>query len=217
MRYIVLIFICFSLNIFGQSNTKAGWLPKVNVSSKISSKIKWVHSIETKELIYDNDVTFQHNAIDVSSVFSVKTNLNNSLNLGYVVRLKQQKLIHKFIQQFNIIHSYNALKIGHRFGFEQYYTNNKKPNYKVRYRTALLRALNGDRIDIKEYYFKFNNELLWNFNKKDLEIRVTPYLGYQLTQKNKIELGIDYRLNKFINNNNTENNFLIRTTWYISL
>ena len=67
---------------------------------------------------------------------------------------------------------------------------------------------------MKEFYLKLGNELLYDFT--DLEIRITPYLGYQISKKDRIEFGLDYRLREFIKNN-TQNDLWFRTTWYISL
>lgn len=72
--------------------------------------------------------------------------------------------------------------------------------------------MNGDRIDIREFYFKLGNEYLWDFRSNKLEIRLTPYLGYQVSQKDRIEFGLDYRTVKL-----NDNNLWFRTTWYISI
>ena len=40
--------------------------------------------------------------------------------------------------------------------------------------------------------------------------------GYQVSKKDRIEFGLDYRLGEFIKNN-TQNDLWFRTTWYISL
>ena len=43
-------------------------------------------------------------------------------------------------------------------------------------------------------------------------VRFTPYLGYQLNNKDRIEFGLDYRTVKF-----NDSNLWSRTTWYISI
>ncbi|CAL2088935.1 DUF2490 domain-containing protein [Tenacibaculum sp. 190524A02b] len=199
-----------------QTTFSNGWLPKVNFSKKISSTVKWVNSIEARQLVYKDNFQFTHSLLDISSIVSVKTNLNQSVNLGYIIRFKGEKTVHRLTQQYSIITNYDALKIGHRFGFEEFFEDKKTPQFRTRYRIALQKALSGEKVDVKEWYFKLTNEYLWQFNKEDLEIRLSPYLGYQLSKKDKLEFGLDYRLGSLINSYNSHN-LWFRTTWYISL
>ncbi|PWG06772.1 DUF2490 domain-containing protein [Polaribacter aquimarinus] len=104
--------------------------------------------------------------------------------------------------------------MGHRFAFEQFYQPKKQTTFRTRYRISTEKPLNGERVDVKEFYIKFANEYLCDFS--DFEIRVTQYLGYQASKKDKIEFGLYYRVSDFISNQ-TENTLWLRTTWYISL
>lgn len=145
---------------------------------------------------------------------SFKTGLNKSFNFGYLLRLKNEETIHRTFQHFNIIQQQLTYKLAHRFAFEQFYQDGFSPTFRTRYRIGFQKALNGEQLDLKEFYIKIANEYLYNFN--DLEVRLTPFLGYQMTKKNRVELGLDYRLSQFINNR-TKNNIWFRATWYISL
>lgn len=201
---------------FAQSNTTVGWLPKVNVSTKLLKKTKWVNSIEAREVLYKDTFQFTHNLVDISSIFSVKTDLNQSLNVGYILRFNEGSTIHRFVQHYNIVQHFTSSKLGHRLGFEQFYQSETKPQYRTRYRATFQKALNGEKVDVKEWYIKISNEYLYQFNKEDFEVRISPYLGYQLSEKDKLEFGIDYRLGKLLDDVN-KNSFWIRTTWYISI
>ncbi|WP_159951916.1 DUF2490 domain-containing protein [Polaribacter septentrionalilitoris] len=106
------------------------------------------------------------------------------------------------------------LKLAHRFAFEQFYQTQKQTTFRTRYRISSEKPLNGERVDVKEFYLKVVNEYLYDFS--DLEIRLIPYLGYQASKKDKIEFGLDFSVNSFIKNE-TENTLWFRTTWYIYL
>lgn len=210
--FIVFFFTC--LHVKSQSNLDAGFLPKIVLSKKISNKTKWVNSIESRSIFYDDVYQFSHSLIDFSTILSLKTNLNQSFNFGYIIRFRDSKKIHRTFQHYNFVSQFSSVKLAHRFAFEQFYESKQQTTFRTRYRFSLEKALNGEKVDVKEFYIKVGNEYLYDF--EDLEIRLTPYLGYQASKKDKIEFGLDYRLSSFVNNA-TENNFWFRATWYISL
>ena len=78
--------------------------------------------------------------------------------------------------------------------------------------------MNGESIDPKEFYLKFNNEYLNAFERReyDLEIRFSPLLGLKLNERNQLELGLDYRLDSFLENK-TRNHFWTSINWYLKL
>ena len=210
----LLIFMVFSsYTVLSQNNFDAGFLPKVVLSKKLSNKTKWINSLEQRTIFYDEDYQFTHSLVDVSSIYSIKTSSNQSFNFGYILRFRNSEIIHRAFQHYNFINRFSSLKIGHRFAFEQFYQPKKQTTFRTRYRVSAEKPLNGERVDVKEFYIKFANEYLYDFS--DLEIRFTPYLGYQASKKDKIEFGLDYRVSDFITNR-TQNTFWFRTTWYIS-
>lgn len=215
-QLLVFFVFIFALNMFSQADTNLGFLPKVVLSKKINEVSKWVNSIEQRTIFYDEEIQFSHNLLDISSIYSLKIGQNQSLNFGYILRFRDSETIHRTFQHYNFLETYNALKVGHRFALEQFYQTEKQTTFRTRYRVSLEKPLNGERVDVKEFYLKLGNEYLYDFAEKDLEVRVTPYLGYQVSKKDKVEFGIDYRVGNFLNNA-TENNFWFRTTWYISI
>lgn len=210
------LIIVLSLKLNAQSNSSFGWLPKINTSTKVNNNTKWVNSIEARERLYKKQLEFKHKLVDVTSVISFKTNINQSFNIGGVVRFSTKNTVYRLLQHYNFITSFNGLKLANRIGFEQFFANNTQPKYRTRYRATLQKSLSGDRVDAKEFYLKYTNEYLYNFNKKDLEIRFAPYLGYKISKNEKIEFGFEYRLSNFLNNL-TKNNLWFRTTWYLVL
>lgn len=218
MKKVVVVFLfCVIFQVQSQSNFSGGWLPKINLSTKISDKIKWVNSVEFREDLYSNkQFNFQYKLIDVTSVISFKTNINESFNVGYVVRFFDKKVVYRFLQHYNFILNFDELKLANRLGFEQFFAEKSKPQYRTRYRMAIQKALQGQRIDVKEFYIKMANEYLYQFTKEDLETRLVSYIGYKLSKNEKLEFGFEYRLSKFLKNT-PKNNLWFRTTWYISL
>lgn len=215
-KLLFVLFLGGSFLSFAQSNFTGGWLPKVNMSKKLSDKTKWVNSIEAREVLYTDAFEFTHNLVDVSTILSMKTDLNQSVNVGYILRFKEGETIHRLLQHFNIVQNFDGLKLAHRLGMEQFFQKNVRPQYRTRYRATLQKALSGEKVDVKEWYIKIANEYLYQFNQEDFELRVSPYLGYQLSKKDKLEFGLDYRLGKLLDSPH-KHSLWFRTTWYISI
>ncbi len=60
--------------------------------------------------------------------------------------------------------------------------------------------LNGQTLDPKELFIKVSNEYLNAFQQSeyDLEIRIAGFIGYVFSPKTKLEIGLDNRLDAFI-------------------
>ncbi|WP_445748800.1 DUF2490 domain-containing protein [Polaribacter sp.] len=201
--------------VFSQSNFELGLLPKAIFSKEISEKTKWINSVELRTILYDDNFQITHSLIDLSTILSQTTGLNQSFNFGYILRARDQEIIHRTFQYYNFVNQYGSLKLAHRFAFEQFFQSKKRTTYRIRYQISAEKPLNGERVDVNEFYLKMGNEYLYNFDN-NLEIRFTPYLGFRATKKDRIEIGFDYRISEFIENS-TMNNLWFRTTWYISL
>jgi hypothetical protein len=217
-RKIVILFVVYfiSSNLIGQSNFDKGFLPKVVLSKKVSNTLKWVNSLESRTIMYDDEDQFSLNLLDISSIISLKTNLNQSFNFGYILRFRDTETIHRTFQHYNVVNQFTSLKVGHRFAFEQFYQTKRNTTLRSRYRVSIEKPLNGEKTDVGEFYLKFGNEYLYDFQNTDLEVRFTPYLGFKASKTDRVEAGFDYRVGNFISNT-TENNLWFRVTWYISL
>ncbi len=213
-RYALVIILFFQLSkAFSQIETQLGFLPKINTSTKLTKSVKWVNSIESRELVYNDQWKLTHSLIDIASIFSFKTSIDQSLNIGYLIRFRDGQVIHRILQQYNFVNLQDNHRTAHRIGFEQEFFKDQSTRFRTRYRFTYEKPLNGNKIDLEEFYLKLGAETLYNFTTEDLEFRLLPYLGYQITKKNKVELGIDTRLNGFLNDNTASKNWL-RITWY---
>lgn len=216
MRKIVcVLFFITSIICKAQNNFDVGFLPKIVISKSLSKKTKWVNSIESRATIYDESFQFKHDLVDLSSIISFKSGYNQSINLGYIVRFRGERVIHRTFQHYNIVQTLNAAKLAHRFALEQFFENNRSLTHRTRYRINYEKSLNGERIDAKEFYIKLGNEYLYDFNN-DLEIRLTPFVGFQISKNEQIEFGLDYRLSEYLTSQPQHVTFF-RTTWYINL
>ncbi|MGC9354197.1 MAG: DUF2490 domain-containing protein [Mariniphaga sp.] len=155
---------------------------------------------------------------DFALTTSRKTGLNNALAGGYLIRLRGEESFHRFIQQFTVVKRYETLRMAHRFSSDQTFNADTPWELRLRYRITAEVPLSGQSVDPGEFYLKLNNEYLnsWQEGEPDLEIRLVPLTGYEFTDNNKLEFGLDYRLSSFIDGN-SRNSFWLNIGWYFKI
>ncbi len=224
MKNIFFIFfvILSYCTIQAQSEFSSGLLPGIRVSAKISDQFKWINSIQSRQIFIDNtkekSLDYEYILTDISSLFSIKVGAHGIFNIGYLIRLQDGTAIHRSIQQYNLVQDFERLRIGHRFATDQTFNIAIPPQYRLRYKISLEKPLAGNKVDPKEFYLKLGNEYLgiYQSNEVTLEIRVLPFIGYEINHKNKIELGIDYRLSDFLDSG-SENDMWLSINWFYAI
>jgi hypothetical protein len=125
---------------------------------------------------------------------------NTTVGGGYLLRAEDGEFENRTIQQISFSKKYSGFRMAHRVMTDQTFANNSKPELRLRYRISSEIPLEGQSLDVKEFYLKINNEYLnsWQGHEYDLEIRGVALLGYSVSSVNDLEIGIDYRLDSFI-------------------
>ena len=221
-----LIFIFFSTVSHGSAQNlyQLGTLPTINVNKKFDKdwalNFKWESRQSFRRGTFGKESTsgLEYILSDLSLIASKKVGLNNSLAAGYLVRILDDRVVHRTIQQFTIVDKYGRVRVAYRFAADQTFIPNAANEYRLRFRLGALFPLNGDTVDPKEFYFKLNHEYLNSLESDiyDLEIRALPLLGYEFTDNNKVEIGLDYRFNSFINPI-LVHRFWFSLNWYLVL
>ena len=207
-----------------QSVTNLGVLPKLNIKKKFENL--WALNLEIaprieiaegRSLSTLENETF-YSLTDITTIVSRTVGVSNSIGLGYLARIEDEDIAHRFIQQYVVIDYQDTYRIAHRIRTDQTFRQDRMPTFRIRYRISSDIALRGQTVDPDEFYFKISNEYLGVFRNQtnDLEIRLTPTLGYNLKNKNKIELGLDYRIDSFINSD-PDHRYWIQVGYYLSL
>jgi hypothetical protein len=211
-----------------QSLYRVGTMPAVNINFGLPDN--WALNFKTESrLLFQSGQFgqepfrgFDYLLSDISMIVSKKTGLNTSLAGGYLIRILENQAIHRTIQQFSIVRKFNSFRLAHRFSADQSFNLNpngefqfKYVEYRLRYRIAAEFPLNGQSVDPREFYLKINNEYLygWQNSDNDIEIRIVPLLGYNFVENSKLEFGLDYRLDSFLNNT-ARNSFWLSINWF---
>ncbi len=205
-----------------QSNLEVGSLPAINLNSDLGNGYRLNFKWESRQIIESvseadaNRVNFVLS--DFSAIVSKKVDLRSSIAGGYLIRFEGDAVIHRTIQQFALVRRLTGIRIGHRFASDQTFGKKEDFSFRLRYRLTGEFPLSGQEVDNKEFYLKVNNEYLNAFerNSYDFEIRLVPSMGYLFTDKNKLEAGLDYRIDSFVNGTAVSNLWLA-ISWYIKL
>lgn len=229
LLFTLLLFTAKSGN--AQSLYRVGTMPSVNINFGLPNN--WALHFKTESRLLFQSGQFGKEPIrgfdyvlsDISMIGSKKTGLNTNLAGGYLVRILENQAIHRTIQQFSIVRKFNSFRLAHRFSVDQSFNLNpneefklKYVEYRLRYRITAELPLNGQSVDTREFYLKINNEYLygWQNSENDIEIRVVPLLGYNFVDTSKLELGLDYRLDSFLNDN-PRNSFWLGVNWFFRI
>mgnify|MGYP001045528687 CR=1 FL=1 len=201
---------------FAQHNFETFGETGLVFNKKFSNSFKMNYALRTRYFLYkEQDFFLENRQIDLVTFSTFNLNYNKSLSLGVQYRFRENfdgasnEL--RLTQQYNFIKKNLFWRFGHRFRLEQrIFTNNAI--FRQRYRFTVDRPLNGEQLDVGEAYIILSMEgllSLTTLSAPEIDHRTTTQLGFQLTERTKIQLGFEYRFEKF--NINTEEKLFILT------
>lgn len=192
-----------------QGTYRIGGLPSLNVNKKLRNNWSLNSKIESRLLFYRGEINgitekdFGYLLTDISLIAAKKVGLRTRIAAGYLIRLNKDGIYHRMIQQFVVLQKFSGFRLAHRLLCDQTFSAREAPEFRFRYRITSEIPLNGLAVDPGEYYLKINNEYINKVQEKayDLEIRLVPIIGHEISNRLKIEAGPDYRVNSFLNKN----------------
>jgi hypothetical protein len=225
-RFLWILFLCLFLSgtSFTQGRYQLGALPSINLNYKLQTGWSFNAKIESRQSFQrgtfneDRDNNYEYVLTDYSLITAKKVGLNARISGGYLFRFRDGNAIHRLIQQYAITQKLPRFRLAHRLVTDQTFSPTEATEYRLRYRLASEIPLNGESADPKEFYLKISNEYLNSLENDDydLEIRWVPMLGYFLSAHHKIELGLDYRVNSFLDQT-ARHSFWTSVNWYIEI
>ena len=216
------IIVCLLLGVLlinGQNAAAGGIMPRINLSTRLNTNNSLKGSIESRQELFDqtseSGLQYRYVLTDYSLFFSHRLAADYSLNVGYMIRTRGGRIFHRFSQHLNIVQRLDRGRIGHRMATDQTITTDNPTVVRFRYRATLEQGLSGERIDAREFYYKLGTELLYIFSSagNELEWRLVPLLGFELTAKSKVEAGIDYRLQGLFQEGQ-QSRYWLRLSWF---
>lgn len=209
-KYLIFVLALMQLpfSVSAQSTYQFGALPSLNLNKKLKNDWSLNTKLESRQLFQRGEISgttdkeYNYVLTDLSLIAAKKVGLNSRIAGGYLIRFEEGKIFHRLIQQYVIVQKLSGWRLAHRLMSDQTFFKIEKPEIRFRYRITSEIPLNGESVDPGEFYLKLNNEYINSFQAKeyDLEIRLIPLIGYDITDSFKIESGLDYRVNSFLNN-----------------
>ncbi len=204
MNKFLIPFILAMITVFqvkSQTSYNSGLIPVLNFNKSISERWEINTKIENQVLFQEASGAFfekgdlNHDRTELHFSGTHKLTFKSSLTGGYMVRFHDDESYHRFSQQFSTVSQLRNLVLSHRLGLDQTLKPGKSTECRLRYRFSNAIPLNGTKIDTKEGYLKFSNEYLGSLEDKQtsIEIRIKTAYGYEISQSQKAEAGIDYR------------------------
>ena len=204
-----------------QVQTRIGFIPSINYNLKINNNWDVNLKYESRHFVFDDEISegnnfaYNYSLSDVSVLVGRKTGLGSKVVLGGLTRIEGDVLSYRAIQQFIFQSKFETFRMAHRLSTDQTFSSREIPEFRLRYRISAEVPFSGLKVDVKEFYFKFNTEVLNSFqgDAYDLEFRVVPNIGYVINKRHKIELGLGNRIDSFIDND-TRFTSWITINWY---
>ena len=205
-----------------QHRYRLGAHPTLNLSRELAPQWKLNLKLESRQLARQGQwgaaAPWQYDYVrtDAALAAAYKTSAGQSLAGGYMLRLTNGQSVHRLSQQYSWVRPFRAVRLAHRLAADQTFAPDEAPLYRFRYRLGLDRALNGESVDPGEAYLKLTHEYLYQLtaNQTDLEIRLSPVWGYAFSDANKLELGLDYRLDSILSGK-PRSSFWGVVAWYV--
>lgn len=205
-----LLFLC--MGAWAQNGYKGGTMFQLKPDFSFGEDWELNTKLESRQVLFEglnkdpfNNV-FHYDRTDLEMVLNNKISPLGAIGAGYLIRLEDGKFIHRLIQQFSIAEDAIGLGIAHRFRTDETIDKNESTKYRLRYRMSMEKALNGSEVDPGELYLEFSNEYLQSIQSKEynLEIRALAAVGFNFNDNNKLETGLDYRIENLFSGANRQ-------------
>jgi hypothetical protein len=191
-----------------QQEVILGFLPEISVTHKFSNAWKFAGKVEQMHVGWrqfgDSDLRSDYSYLrtDISATITYQIDPLISLGGGYLLRLTHGGSAHRTIQQLGIVTLGDNFRLGHRIRMDQTFAAGEDVEFRLRYRLSGELPLEGLSINAREWYAVGAIEQLAGLQSGivDWEQRLSVGLGHNFNIAHKLELGINYRLDRFINN-----------------
>lgn len=194
-------------NLQAQNTQFSGGLfPEMSLSYNLNDLYSITHKVESQHGLFDNqsqlneELAYEHVQTDLQSFLGRRINPYVKVALGYQYRIENGENTHRPIQQVSILQRESKYRIGHRIRTDQTFFKEADMLWRYRYRIKGQIPLQGLELDPGEKYLILSNELIYMFQngEDDLENRFVISLGFYFDDKNKLEVGVDYRTDDYL-------------------
>lgn len=226
MRYCLSILFTLSSVVSLAQNERFvfGFFPEAALSYKLSEHYTTTHKIESQHGLYDTqylnqEFEYAHQLTDVQTFLGRRLSPFLKADIGYQYRLQEGENTHRTIQQISILQRASYYRLGHRVRVDQTFYKDAPLLFRARYRLKGQLPLQGQSLDVGETYLAISNEVIYMIQRSedDIENRFAAALGFYMDDKNKFEVGFDYRTDDYLVENRFRHRLWFKVGYYKSL
>lgn len=204
MKKLIFVLLFLPVLLYSQQ-FNFGLLPEIALSYSNLGRWSVNTKVESMQSLYQqggkpSPFYYQYQRTDIQFFGNYKLALNWKLSAGYQYRITNGFNGHRLIQQISTVQTFNPVRLGHRLRVDESFYKKRDIKFRIRYRLSAEIALKGSKLDENEFYFKSSLEALYGIqsNNHELEGRISAMLGFYFTNRNKLEAGLDYRTDDYI-------------------
>lgn len=202
-----------------------GILPEVSFSWKASESIGITAKLESTSEVFSKNINKdviwlpEHKRTDFHIYSSYKLNPYWKTSVGYIYLFNpEDKGVHQVSAQLSYKHEPGNIRLGHRIRSDYIFLKEQLPVYRFRYRISAEIPLNGESLDLGEYYLLLSTEPIFNKgdNMGELDARCLMKIGKIINFQHQVEGGIDYRMGDIFSNSTSFTTW-VRFGWFIQI
>jgi hypothetical protein len=211
--FVLFFWIGYPILLPAQSAYTKGALNGMRMGWKWSEKSTLVAGFESRIHLKEQ---IQYIRSEISLASSHRLSKGHQYSLGYLWIFGEDLQLHRTFHQISFNRRKSSYIASHRVLLDGTFGPKVLPRFRVRYRWTIVQPITGQQLNDREFYLKVNHEVIQDFKEAtyDLELRWVPLLGFQWTKNNKIEGGLDYRINSWVNGSQAKQLFRSSLTWY---
>lgn len=206
MRYIPIsfLFLLFFAPWASGQQFHSGLMPEVSLSYKWSDVLQQTLKIESAHELTGPEsegFAYAYDQTDIQVFLEGRLNPFIKIAGGYQYRLEGDgDNPHRFIQQAAVLQRKESFRLGHRLRTDQTVYSTDPVKWRLRYRISAEFPLEGQSLDAGEFYLITSGEPIysWQDSAHDVEVRIATSLGYFISDKSELEVGLDYRMEKLL-------------------
>lgn len=212
------LFMLLPLFVHAQGSPEYGLLPALNINKKLPKDWRINFKLESRQSVFKETLDYDYLLTDWSLSATRKIAVRSALSGGYLMRIDDQGIRHRVLQQLSLVNRFDAFSLAQRLAADQTFQKGREPEFRYRYRISSEVPLSGQSLDPGEFFVKLSNEYLHAFQggEYDLEIRLGGFLGFAIAPASKVEAGLDYRTDSFLSGQ-TRNRIWIGINFYQSI
>lgn len=208
-RFTILLGLLLSTTpyLLAQSTVSIGILPEVMVEYKAAEKWTFGFNAESMQqtTLWQNEDRiegYEYIRTDLTVTAATRLTARLKSGSGYMHRLRENGPVHRWLQQVSWSTRLPVGRMAQRLRVDGTYSDGHSPLYRLRYRVGVDIPLQGVRVDDGEYYLSTTFEQLGEFQSgdPDTESRLVLNIGRDINPGATIELGLDNRVDRYLNN-----------------